>query len=180
MMMLAWVENLLSVAPPLGPFIPKPTFDLLEGLYDQQPCHGCGEKVGDCRWELEISEGQWELFCDYCVDEYGFRCAECDEMVGDKETVESCAFVFYGDEDQGLEPGYYQAVRFPIWSGPMVGRCDFERQNIKKIADLLPDHEKSEDDYSAQFLCEQCRASILARSTYIVDRAREAIRELKP
>ena len=104
-----------------------------------------------------------EVICDACYrDEYEDECDRCGEIVAKTElAMNPGELIAFWDEVDGLKPGYYKVLRWPIYADGMIeGYVMTENLEYAEPLDKEGERAAANAYYPGGRLCCKCRVEI--------------------
>ncbi len=129
---------------------------------DRPTCTECEEELDDEQAENPLKEGD-DIYCDRCHREaFEDVCDRCQEWVPKPElTMKPGELMLFFQEVEGLQPGFYRVIRWPLYADGMITGYVF-KENIAYAGPL--DAEcigAAKEAYTpGGCLCKECRDAV--------------------
>ncbi len=113
-------------------------------------CYQCGEKIEEDYFRNKNDK----IYCDDCYHEnFEFICPICEEHhENPEEPVDH--YVYLHNEQDGYIPGFYNVVKFPLFSGDMFFTWLWD--DALRLASTNRVSEVGEYEYPSGFICKEC------------------------
>lgn len=138
-------------------------------------CALCGDEFDEEELDNPYRDEDDDPICDSCYREkYESACDRCDEIVEKKELeMKPGELLAFWEEVEGLKPGYYKVLRWPIYADGMI--CGYIYHDALEF--FAPLDEKgtaaAKDAWTpGGCLCERCRTEILQHNVQSTHRRR--------
>jgi hypothetical protein len=152
----------------------------------KEMCSYCGKVLQDEELENPMTDGDNEIMCDACYEEAYMRYCDVCESHYNIPDNEVDTYFFVGKQeskDVDLAPGFYQALRFPIAYGSIIGYSQIIKENVKLLRECDIDSILTQIyphcDYAlgVDYCCKECaeKYSMITSLDELDEREREII-----
>ncbi len=106
-------------------------------------CTYCGEELDEYELEEPYKDPDGDIMCDNCyTQDYLQECNICEEYYDKPENAEETFFVMNeSSKVQGMEPGVYKVLKWPYYSGSIIGSLYITKYNVERVADYNEEDE---------------------------------------
>lgn len=134
-------------------------------MSEQFTCTWCGNDLPEEQRESPYLDESGDEICDRCHTQHFEGCCDrCSEVVEKKElAMRPGELLAFWEEVDGLKPGYYRVLRWPIYADGMIEGFVYT-ENLQFVRDLdQAGLNAAEDAWTpGGSLCAECRGIIEA------------------
>lgn len=132
-------------------------------MSEELKCTWCDDPLGEEARESPYLDDSGDVICDRCHTQHFEGCCDrCSEIVEKKElAMNPGELLAFWEEVDGLQPGYYRVLRWPIWADGMIEGFVYT-ENLQFVCPLdEAGIHAAEDAWTpGGSLCEECRTAI--------------------
>lgn len=134
-------------------------------MSEELTCGWCSTVLNKEQRENPYRDDSGDVICDTCYTRnFEGICDRCEEIVPKKELkMRPGELLAFWEEVDGLQPGYYRVLRWPIYADGMIEGFVYT-ENLQFVCALdAQGLNAAEDAYTpGGSLCEECRKAIEA------------------
>lgn len=135
-------------------------------MSEEIKCTWCDEVLDDEARESPYHDDSGDVICDRChTKHFEGVCDLCGDVVNkDELKMRPGEILAFFEETDGLQPGYYRVIRWPIYADGMTEGYVMT-ENIQFVAPLDDAGKRAAEEAwtPGGSLCEDCRKSVESR-----------------